>query len=112
MKAAIPYKVLYFLRLYISEYLLVSECLILEIYSKYNLYFSKQFTKCCFKLWFYNAIKTMGKRKEEDDTFLRKNKENSKEPSSSTISTEASINDDSNEETLNINQQLQKIDET
>ena len=38
--------------------------------------------------------------------------QNSKEPSSSTISTEASINDDSNEETLNINQQLQKIDET
>ena len=35
----------------------------------------KQFTKYCFTLWFYNAIKTMGKRKTEDDTFLRKETE-------------------------------------
>ena len=34
--------------------------------------------------------------------------ENSKEPSSSTISTGASFNDDSNEETLNINNVCQK----
>ena len=41
-------------------------------------------------------------------------RENWKEPSSSTISTEALLNDDSNEETLNINnvcQQLTKINE-
>ena len=30
------------------------------------------FTKYCFPLWFYNVIERMGKRKKEDDTFLRK----------------------------------------
>ena len=34
--------------------------------------------------------------------------ENSKEPSSSTISTEASFNDDSNEKTLNVNKVCQQ----
>ena len=29
------------------------------------------FTKCCFTLWFYNVIKTMGKRKKDGDIFLR-----------------------------------------
>ena len=28
-----------------------------------------------FVLWFYNFIKTMGKRKKEDDTFLQKKTE-------------------------------------
>ena len=32
----------------------------------------KQNTKCCFTLWFYNVIKTMDKRKEEDESFPRK----------------------------------------
>ena len=66
------------MKIYIFEDLLVFECLILEIYSKYNLVFNqikpKQFTKWCFALWFYNAIKTMGKRKK-DDTYLRKKPE-------------------------------------
>ena len=34
-----------------------------------------QFTKWYFTLWFYNFIKTMGRRKEEDDTFLRRKTE-------------------------------------
>ena len=56
-----------FLKLYIFEYLLFFECLILEIDSKYNL---QQFTKWCFTLWFYNVIKAIGKRKKEDGTLL------------------------------------------
>ena len=32
----------------------------------------KQFIKWCFTLWFYNLLKKIGKRKTEDDTFLRK----------------------------------------
>ena len=35
--------------------------------------------------------------------------ENSKDPSSSTISTEVSFNDNSNEETLNINKVCQQL---
>ena len=34
-----------------------------------------QFTKSCFTLWFYNLIKAIGKRKKEDNTFLRKKTE-------------------------------------
>ena len=38
------------------------------------------FTKYCFPLWFYSVIEKMGKRKKEDDTFLRKKtKEKSKQ---------------------------------
>ena len=55
MKAAVTYEVLYFL-----EDLLISKCLILEIYGNYIF---KQFTKWCFSLCFYNVIKVMGKRK-------------------------------------------------
>ena len=39
----------------------------------------KQFTKYCCALWFYSVIKTMGKRKEENDTFLRKKTEEKKQ---------------------------------
>ena len=35
----------------------------------------EQFTKWCFTLWFYNFIKNIGKRKQGDDTFLRKKSE-------------------------------------
>ena len=35
----------------------------------------KQNAKCCFTLWFYNVIKTMDKRKEKDESFLRKKTE-------------------------------------
>ena len=33
-------------------------------------------TKWCFTLWFYNFIKQLCNRKQEDDTFLKKKKEN------------------------------------
>ena len=38
----------------------------------------KQFTKCCFILWFYNFIKKMGKRKKEGDAFFEEKKQKQK----------------------------------
>ena len=35
----------------------------------------KEFTKWCFAIWFYNVIKTMGKGKEKDGTYVRKKAE-------------------------------------
>ena len=53
MKAALAYEVFFFLKVYIFEDLLILNAL----YYKYtaNVIF-KQFTKWCFKLWFYNFI--------------------------------------------------------
>ena len=45
----------------------------------------KQFSKWSFTIWFYNFIKNMGKRKKQDDTFLRKKTE--KQQNSATIMT-------------------------
>ena len=38
---------------------------------------SEQFAIWCFTLWFHNFIKKLGKRKKEDDIFLKR-KNNSK----------------------------------
>ena len=73
MKAAVAYEVLYFF-----ENLFILERLILEISSKLANITFKHFTKRCFTLWFYNVIKTMGKRKEENDTFLNKKRKTNK----------------------------------
>ena len=53
------------------------ECLILEIDRKHNLW---AFAIWCFTLWFHNFIKKLGKRKKEDDIFLkRKNNRKTKQ---------------------------------
>ena len=69
-------KAVVLLKLYIFEDLIVFDRLISEIYIA-NVTF-KEIAKCCFTLWFYNVAKTMGKRKEEDDTFLRKKQKKNK----------------------------------
>ena len=62
-----------FLKAYIFENLLIFQCLILEIYCKDN---QKKFTKCCLPLWFYNVIKTVGKRGKNDQFLMKEQKKN------------------------------------
>ena len=46
MKATIAYEVLFFLKIYIFEDILISECHILKTYSKYKV---KELTKWCLQ---------------------------------------------------------------
>ena len=61
-----------FLKVSIFENIIILDCLILEIPIKLANITFKHLAKCCFTLWFYNAIKTLSKRKEGNDLFLRK----------------------------------------
>ena len=71
-----PMKSFIFLKAYIFEELSIWSALC----QKYvvNIIF-KQFTKCCFRLQFYNLINKIGKRKEEGDNFLWKNRRKTKQ---------------------------------
>ena len=48
----------------------------------------EQFTKWCYTFWFYDFIKSIGKRKQGDDTFLRKKSEEKQNSATIKISTD------------------------